>query len=151
MTATLLSIDGKVCTKCKELKNFSEFYKASGKSSKINPVGRKSHCKDCISAQRKEYYSTPKGYKYSIEKAWRDKGIYFTIEQYQEMLESQNNGCAICGVPHNKNRTALCLDHDHVTGKIRGILCHMCNTALGRFSDSKDLLLKACNYLEERI
>jgi len=55
--------------------------------------------------------------------------------------------CAICGNPGGKKR--LCVDHDHVTGKIRGILCDNCNVGIGRLKDDIGLLYRAIDYLEE--
>lgn len=66
-----------------------------------------------------------------------------TIEQKAELTK---NGCAICGGPRTNHDYHL--DHDHITGKFRGFLCHKCNTGLGSFSDSPDILRKAIMYLE---
>ena len=54
-----------------------------------------------------------------------------TLEQYQEMFEAQGGLCALCN--QEGQRRLLAVDHDHVTGRIRGLLCHICNTALGKF------------------
>jgi hypothetical protein len=132
----------RTCTKCKQDLPITEFYKQASKNS-----GYKSHCKACVRQQRKEYYATPEGYKYAIEKAWRDKGMVFTVEEYDAMLQEQELGCAICGAESNKNGTRLCVDHCHTTGKIRGILCNDCNTTLGKFNDDVELLQNAIDYL----
>lgn len=139
-----------VCTCCKRTLKDSDFYRAANKASCNNP-GRKSHCKECVKKQRNEYYRTPVGYKAKIEKSWRENGIRMTVELFAEMLASQNGGCAICGADRNKNGTALCVDHCHTSGKVRGLLCHNCNTGLGRFSDNTDLLRKAISYLEHEV
>lgn len=72
-----------------------------------------------------------------------------TKEQYDEMFNRQNGVCGICfreGInSHMKN---LCIDHCHKTGKIRGLLCSTCNTALGKFQDNTDFLKNAIKYLE---
>ena len=60
------------------------------------------------------------------------------------MKEAQNNKCAICG--HILSRP--CIDHDHKTGKVRGLLCRRCNRALGMFYDDVLVLEKAINYLK---
>ena len=136
-------VETRECTKCHRDLPETSFYKQRSKKS-----GYKSHCKECVREQRREYYSTPQGYKYSIEKSWRDKGVEFTVEEYDNLLQEQELGCAICGAQSNKNGTRLCLDHCHTTGKIRGLLCHYCNTSLGKFNDDIELLQSAIEYLK---
>lgn len=63
------------------------------------------------------------------------------------MLESQGGACAICGGPPPLGRN-LYIDHDHLTGKVRGLLCHSCNSGLGMFKDHPDLLKVAAAYLD---
>lgn len=70
-----------------------------------------------------------------------------TLDQYNLMLDEQGGGCAICGAISNKNGKALFVDHCHATGKVRGILCHRCNTGLGSFKDNATLVAKAAIYL----
>jgi len=72
---------------------------------------------------------------------------------YEKMLLSQNNSCAICKSVNlnfdprvGKNRR-MAVDHCHVSGKTRGILCYKCNIGLGNFKDNIDYLLSAINYL----
>lgn len=74
-----------------------------------------------------------------------------TPEQFDAMLERQGGVCAICRKPPTGgNTSARCLhvDHDHVTGEIRGLLCSNHNVALGLFEDSPAFLRQAANYLE---
>lgn len=77
-----------------------------------------------------------------------------TAVQYKEMQDKQNNLCAICHKPEtiiskrcNKPKK-LCIDHCHATGKIRALLCHHCNVALGNFRDSIENLESAIKYLK---
>jgi hypothetical protein len=67
-------------------------------------------------------------------------------EGYLLLLAQQNGVCAICEMPC-RSRRRLSVDHDHVTGKIRGLLCTRCNMALGQFDDNSDHLAKAFCYL----
>jgi hypothetical protein len=67
----------------------------------------------------------------------------FTYHKMVEDLSKIKKGCWICG----NLDTRICLDHDHKTGKIRGLLCNNCNRSLGLFKDSVDLLKKAIEYL----
>lgn len=64
-------------------------------------------------------------------------------EQVEGLKEMQANKCAICKTP-----TSLVVDHDHKTGKVRGLLCHLCNSSLGGFRDSPELLQSAVEYLQ---
>lgn len=72
-----------------------------------------------------------------------------TLEQYDELFYEQGGGCAICGSEESGRSTTdwLHVDHDHVTGEIRGLLCNRCNVGLGSFTDDLELLLNAVEYL----
>ena len=72
-----------------------------------------------------------------------------TPDDYDNLLKRQNGRCAICGAtrPGHKRRY-FSIDHDHETGKIRGLLCGYCNPGLGHFKDDVTLLRKAVTYLE---
>lgn len=118
--------DTKVCRLCGVEKSISEFYfrKESGHY--------RSECKECLS-------------KLS---SFRDTG--WTPEKYEEAYIKQNGRCAICGCKLNSSRyTRFAGDHDHRTGKLRGLLCTNCNTALGLFKDSIERLEMAKRYLIE--
>lgn len=84
---------------------------------------------------------------YTYSRNWDlngNKGI--TEEAYRDLLADQRGRCAICQEPPSKKR--LSIDHDHITNKVRGLLCISCNTAIGSFKDSQELLMKAIQYLE---
>lgn len=70
-------------------------------------------------------------------------------EEYSAILEKQGGICAICGGSANGKSEEFCVDHDHETGQIRGLLCNKCNVGLANFRDRSDLLCKAADYLEE--
>jgi hypothetical protein len=69
-----------------------------------------------------------------------------TLEQYGDMLVEQGHACAICNKPDRWR--SLAVDHCHKSGKVRGLLCGWCNTALGKFEDDPDRLTAAISYLE---
>ena len=69
------------------------------------------------------------------------------MAQRNEIITSQNYRCAICGELLNNDRRTH-IDHDHKTGKVRGVLCTYCNTGIGMFKDNTDKLRKAILYLE---
>lgn len=77
---------------------------------------------------------------------WRQCGIDFTVEAYDKIYAAQNGLCAICSKPE-KERAYLSVDHDHITGKIRGLLCHQCNLMLGSARDNPSVLENAAGYL----
>lgn len=89
------------------------------------------------------------GELYPMKAAARRRKI--TLEHYQELIDKQNNKCAICKQEetrmHNGKLTRLCIDHCHSSGKVRGLLCHACNTAIGKFKDDVTLLNSAILYL----
>lgn len=72
-----------------------------------------------------------------------------TLEDWSSMLIAQNSCCAICKT-HIDNCThqQLAVDHCHATGKVRALLCDLCNTALGKFKDNPELLREAADYVE---
>ena len=81
----------------------------------------------------------------AIRRKWR-YGI--SSEDYDTMLEEQDNKCKICLGEFN-DQTVTNIDHCHTTNKVRGILCPLCNRGLGHFKDNIKLLTKAINYLQE--
>jgi hypothetical protein len=130
----------KRCIKCALEKDLSEFRAHPQTKDKLQ-----SWCKACtqvvVDANRKRCPRT--SFHYQIKRKY---GI--TIDDYERMLEDQGGGCAICGETNPlKGKNYLCVDHCHTTGKVRGILCHDCNTGLGKFKDSEEFLRTAINYL----
>jgi hypothetical protein len=81
------------------------------------------------------------------------KTYKITLEDYNVMLIMQNNLCAICKTHEDYMdrkkgiKRSLAVDHDHITGKVRGLLCHKCNTAIGLFNDTLSTVESAINYL----
>jgi hypothetical protein len=69
-----------------------------------------------------------------------------TIKQYDELLKKQNNKCAIC---NRESIYKLHVDHNHKSGKVRGLLCGSCNRGIGLFGESLELLQKAKEYLNK--
>ena len=87
----------------------------------------------------------------------RLKGRYgITPEEYDRLLAEQGGRCAICrGLPEHTNRPKhwteiFCVDHDHDTGKVRGLLCNDCNLVIGR-GHTPAILLAAAEYLRDRV
>lgn len=84
------------------------------------------------------------GYCKACHKAYRYRARYgLSRSDMTIMHEAQEGRCRICEEPKE-----LCVDHDHETGAVRGLLCHQCNRALGGFRDSIEILRSAILYLE---
>lgn len=86
-------------------------------------------------------------YKKNREKYWNYRGVNCTEEVYAQLLNEQNNQCAICHTLPTKK--AFAADHDHVTGRIRGLLCHNCNLLIGHARDNANTLHAAIAYLRK--
>lgn len=65
----------------------------------------------------------------------------------QALLDAQSNACAICRYEFGQKMGDMKVDHDHATGKVRGLLCDHCNRGLGFFRDNQDNLKTAISYL----
>lgn len=109
--------------------------------------GRRSNCKTCFRARQRDRYRRDPSYhqNYLLQKTY---GI--SLEEYDRLLEAQDNGCAICGKTPEENGQRLAVDHNHDTGEVRGLLCSQCNTGIGNLGDSPDRLRLAIRYLEQR-
>lgn len=142
----------KQCTGCGRVLELDGFYqKRSSDPSYKSDYGRALQpCKDCRIARNAELKDTPKR-KREIRSQNLSKNYGITLEQYEEMLTFQGGVCAICGDPPsgtNSRTDNLHVDHCHQTGRVRGLLCHMCNRGLGSMRDNPRLLRKGAEYLE---
>lgn len=87
--------------------------------------------------------------KQQIARGKRIRSYGITELQHWLMESYQGHKCAICEQPE-KNGKSLSIDHDHDSGKVRGLLCNNCNRALGLLKDDKEMLSKAIHYLSNR-
>jgi hypothetical protein len=72
-----------------------------------------------------------------------------TLEEYDNMYMSQHGSCAVCKTHVTQLNKRLAVDHDHDTGRVRGLLCDNCNRGLGSFKDNRKLLEQAMEYLDK--
>ena len=70
------------------------------------------------------------------------------MQEYNSLFLKQNGCCAICKKHQSEFTISLAVDHDHITKKVRGLLCYNCNMGLGRFKDNLDYLNNASKYLK---
>jgi len=162
----------KKCTKCgKEYPATAEyFYKQKGCKDGLQP-----QCKECIRIKGKKYrkqnhkriadYSQTyhKKHKEKLNKYNRDyhkqhyvqtywkhhlkKYYNMTPDDYNKLFDNQRGCCAICGKHQSNIERKLFVDHSHLTGQVRGLLCFNCNAMLGNAKDNPDFLISAVDYL----
>lgn len=124
------------CGDCQRQRPLGQFPR-SGK-------GRAGRCRDCEAARRRRRTSSAK----RAERDARLRRLYgITAEDYARMGRRQRWRCAICGRPPYPAGTRLVVDHCHETGRVRALLCHTCNTALGLMGDKAERLDAAARYL----
>lgn len=131
-------------------------------------------CKECMALKQREWYANNKDYckdkryeRYKKNaKADRQRVREFhkknpnktkeynlrskfgiEIEQFNTMLNNQHGKCQLCNLDITGKGLAV-VDHDHVTGKIRDLLCSSCNTALGHFKENSVTMRNAADYVE---
>lgn len=106
---------------------------------------QRTHVKNMRSVQAKREWERDKVSKRPHRKLKIIKRRYgLTPEQYHRMLDDNGGMCAVCRI-----KLATVVDHNHKTMRVRGLLCHSCNTGLGMFGDSVETLLNAIAYLKE--
>jgi len=157
----------KKCTHCKEDKPLSEYYPVANGIKGVRP-----RCKECTKILEKKKYGENDEFRWSklskqaiklqtnpehkarhqeSQRRWHLKSSYgLTTQMFDAMVAAQGGGCAICkikpevGVP----KTRMVVDHCHKTNTVRGILCDLCNTAIGKFHDDISKLESAIRYLK---
>lgn len=116
------------CTQCAEHKPPSAFHKSAAKRN-----GLMAHCKVCD----------------ALKGRTRRYGI--TKERFEEMWGEQGGKCSVCSdILVLGTRDGCTVDHNHTTGEVRGLLCGLCNKALGLLKDSPSILEAAIAYLREK-
>ncbi len=131
----------KVYSNCSQEKGSSEFVAALDYLDGLHPV-----CKKCRQTLAKEKYDTD----IARVKTLKDR-FGLSLEDYTEILRLQGGRCAICNSdnPRRQGTLNFLVDHDHETGKVRGLLCHPCNSGLGMFGDNLEGVEAAAAYLRK--
>lgn len=117
-----IGVEMAACTKCGVDQPITAYWKQRGK--------RRATCIACeLAANRLWRQKNPaRAADLSRRKFWKQAGIKITTKEYYELKQRQAGRCAICGTPEDQSTRKLAVDHDHVTGKIRGLLCMVCNS-----------------------
>ena len=118
----------KVCTKCKRVKPETSF----NRDTRNSKEGRRARCKLCENiyerARRKQFkkefplIAKKQEFKYNLKSKY---GL--TVKEYQQMFETQQGCCAVCGISQSKLSHRLCVEHSHKSGKVRQLTCKTCN------------------------
>lgn len=127
----------KTCRKCNQTLPLDSFYRG------------KAECKPCHLKDKRDNYDPDKTADIHLKSKY---GI--SLIEYNEMLKSQDGVCAVCkqfSVDRSATHKRMPVDHCHVTGKVRAILCNRCNLILGKANDSIELLNNLSNYLSTHI
>lgn len=133
----------KICTSCTIEKELSDFH-----NHKKGKLGKAERCRVCTSEYNRMYRQNNKR---AIQSSKLQLNFGISYSEYEQMWETQHGKCLICGEYKDKDGYAnhrLHVDHCHITGKVRGLLCHMCNRALGLFKDDWQIMSNALDYLE---
>ena len=164
----------RVCSKCNKRLSLDAFYQHPS----IVPDGVRKHCKKCRNAYRRAAHAdnpqklrdykrmedktkvNARARRYRKENPDKFKGYHLkkefglTLEDFKRILSKQGGVCALCLQPEksmHKSGTLkeLSVDHDHTTGVVRGLLCWVCNTGIGKMQDDPALLRAAADYVEK--
>lgn len=138
----------KQCSYCRKQRPLDDFY-----HQKESPDSRQPNCKECSYKKLKEYKATDRGNDRIALARMRFKLAQYglTQESYEALFDAQKGVCAICARPETATWRGtvrnLAVDHDHITGRVRGLLCIACNQGIGHLRDDPALLENAASYL----
>lgn len=146
MARRVLTFSGqKWCGLCESLKPLEEFYVR-----KASKDGRSYRCKPCATQSSTDWMKAKS--KQERQKIYLERDLQrkfgISTEIYNAVFLAQEGACAICKHP-NPNRNRLAVDHNHVTGEVRGLLCGPCNMLLHRIENDPDWANKAFSYLSK--
>lgn len=120
-----------------------------------NPEGRKEHSRKYSQKHKVRLHEKCREWRAAnpervleLDLKYRLENHGMTIGDYEKLLLAQDGRCAICGVDVCELSERLCIDHNHDTGRVRGLLCRQCNWILGRTRKDPDMLSASAAYLE---
>jgi hypothetical protein len=111
--------------------------------------GLNNQCRTCARASRDRIIAKDPAKWREYQKAWNRKHRYgLSVEEYAALAAVAGGKCQVCGQPPKAPFKTLDVDHDHVTGKVRGLLCRPCNTAVGVTNEDPGILRALADYIE---
>jgi hypothetical protein len=126
----------KFCPRCETVKTLEDFV--------TNGRSLASYCRPCWREWQSTYYRENKD-RMRRQAIARTYGI--TLEELEELERRSGNRCMVCDATAEEDGRNLCVDHDHDTGKVRGLLCHPCNSAAGLLGDNSKRVEALAAYL----
>lgn len=144
----------KTCIECKNDLPYESFYPKRTRISKISAAANYgSRCKSCESNRSKQRVKSEtddeRRIRLETQRKWWFRSRYgITVEEFDQMVDIQGGKCACCQrEPQGKGAAAvLNVDHDHVTGRVRGLLCNPCNQAMGLMKDNPSMIRQLLRY-----
>lgn len=138
--------EGRLCSRCRERKDPTLF-----SSDRVRRDGLSTYCRSCAAKSQGEWAARnrDKRREYAFRSGLKRK-YGLTEETLQVLIQSQGGKCAVCRDVLRREKRGTHIDHDHVTGAIRGVLCVKCNAGLGQFRDSPEILRAAAQYIVDR-
>lgn len=148
----------KTCVKCGQTKPLEAFYADKG-----GKFRRRSECADCTRAAATARYQksdpivrSKRPETAAKKRSHRDyllrQKFGISLEQYERLSVAQGHVCAVCGRPetatHAGKVIGLSVDHDHVTGQVRGLLCRDCNVSEGKLGGDPARIRALADYVE---
>lgn len=129
----------KKCSKCGEWKEPSDFYRKT-----VSRDWLTSWCRACTCIQNADYVRRNRDkHKVWWKKTMLKQRYGITLDEYHDLLEFFEHKCVICS-----KKEDLCIDHDHETGDIRGILCRPCNLAVANIGENAENARRLVKYIE---
>ena len=144
-----LGTESKVCKSCSTEKPVEAFHKLTS-----SPDGLAYYCKPCKNEKLRKHRKKKPSKQYADRAGRTKQERMHKLEAgaYKEMLLKQGGKCAICGSRDAKTKhigDKFFIDHNHNTGKVRGLLCRPCNSGLGMFKDNEAVIEQAVKYLRD--
>ena len=131
----------KTCTRCKQEKAETEFTPDKRRKSQLQAA-----CKACCAEWQRSNNKKASSIQQRRERHLQ-KNYGKSVQEYEALHSAQRGLCAICSMPGNSR--GLFVDHCHVTGDVRGLLCHKCNVGIGFLGDDLSGIINAAQYLSK--